>query len=269
MKSKKCPVCGKVFEGRANRIYCSATCKINAYKGEGIFSETDSRFSGTVSELFSKPDNSLEQRNIINETGNGLQNNELSVSNSGYSNQLKTVSVGFIQDEVEQLEKQAKSCGTSLSQFIRIRSQMVETDIFELKDIISKQKVEIEELRIKIGFYNKSDVQSTKAVSNPMSGIHICLSKDQMDFLKEKFLESIDYDGDVTFALTDGSSTSNEAEYLRDMEGKYPANIENMMEYYALEAFVLCIEKRLVEYCGYDEGDFDEESLFDKVNSLE
>ena len=145
---------------------------------------------------------------------------------------------------------------------------MVETDIFELKDIISKQKEEIEELRIKLGFYNMSDEQSTKAVTNTTGGIHICLSKSQMDFLKEKFIESIDYDGDITFTLTDGSSTSNEAEYLRDMEGKYPANVENMMEYYALEAFVLGIEKRLVENCGYDEGGIDEESLMDQINRL-
>jgi predicted RNase H-like nuclease (RuvC/YqgF family) len=218
---------------------------------------------------FSKSEDVNMKENLFQDKGSELYNNEINVNMTAPKNQLKTITVGYSEREIEQLEKQAGSCGTSLSQFIRIRSQMTETDIFELKDIISKQQAEIEELRIKLGFYNKSDVQSTKAVSNPMDGIHICLSKDQMDFLKEKFLESIDYDDDVTFALTDGSSTSNEAEYLRDMEGKYPAYIENMMEYYALEAFVQDIEKRLVENCGYDQGDFDEESLMDKLNCLE
>ena len=138
MESKKCPICRKVFEGRANRIYCSATCKINTYKSQRNFPETDSQYSGTVPGLLSEPDNSLEQKNISNKTGNDLQNNELMVSKSEYANQLKTVSVGYmqddVQDEVEQLEKQAKSCWTSLFQFIRIRPQMVETDIFEMKD---------------------------------------------------------------------------------------------------------------------------------------
>lgn len=112
MESKKCPQCGKEFEGRANKIYCSLTCKMIAFKNAEKRSnngyETDMPVFKSETDAFCTETNKFQQTSCLTSVP---ERNE---------NAQETVSIRLSRNEKEYLEEQANACGTSLSHFIRV-----------------------------------------------------------------------------------------------------------------------------------------------------
>ncbi|MEI6764630.1 MAG: hypothetical protein WCM76_03250 [Bacteroidota bacterium] len=271
MESKKCPQCGKEFEGRANRIYCSLNCKMNAFKGLERENENRYGFTETVSENGSEPNKMVfpVKTDSSPVKNNNLQNCDITVSPKKTDNPLETVLVSISKKEKEYLEDQANACGSSLSQFIRIRSQMDETDVFELENTISEQKKELDELKIKLSFYSTREIHEGKTDSGVYDSFHFNLNKNQTDFIRKKYLESWDFDDTgMETALPGGHKTNNEAQAILADERKQPGALDEHIEFWMLFHLMDSIEQRLKKYCGYSEEDFEDESLIDQLDDI-
>ncbi len=242
MTTKQCPQCGTEFIGRANKVYCSTKCKMDAF--------------------YSSNENIINRFEDFAETDNkALDTKETDKQN------MVIVPVPFTIEEKELLEYAAKDCKTVLPKLVRIRSLMDETDIKTFQQTIQEQKQEIEELRIRIGFYqgNANGFETDKRFNK--NGLFIKLSNHQLKFLTEKYLESLDFDSpDSGEFLPDGSSTSNEREALEFHEQDKPGYILTRMENAMFCGFISNIEENLMEHCGYTEEEIMENPLADEFN---
>jgi hypothetical protein len=141
---------------------------------------------------------------------------------------METIPVFFTAAAKEKLEKQAQECETVLSKLIRIRCLMDDTDIRTLQQTITKQEQQIEELRIKLGFFHEKgnfseSVNQLKEKSTNISLVE--MNQKQLEFLREKYLESHDFEGSGMLTLPDGTITSNERDALVGWE----RNIRTML----------------------------------------
>ena len=209
---------GNEFEGRANKLYCSIKCKMAAF-----YSTDGNAKNGLPVNGFSivKPVQPL--------TNSKLSANEsekpLTVQKNRNEPEVVTVSVFFTAAEKEMLEKQAQECETVLSKLIRIRCLMDETDIRTMQQTITKQEQQIEELRIKLGFFQEKGNPSELVKPLTEKSYYVSLvtmNKKQFEFLREKYLESYDYESSGMESLPDGTTTSNERDALIAWERKYP-----------------------------------------------
>ncbi len=111
---------------------------------------------------------------------------------------METIPVFFTAAEKENLEKQAQECETVLSKLIRIRCLMDETDIRMMQQTITTQEQQIEELRIKLGFFQEkgNHSESVKQLTEKSENVNLVkMNQKQFEFLREKYLESHDFEG--------------------------------------------------------------------------
>ncbi len=130
--------------------------------------------------------------------------------------------------EKENLEKQAQECETVLSKLIRIRCLMDETDIRMMQQTITKQEQQIEELRIKLGFFQEkgNHSESVNQLTEKSDNVNLVkMNQKQFEFLREKYLESHDFECSGMETLPDGTITSNERDALvglgKEISGLY------------------------------------------------
>jgi len=225
-----------------------------------FYSSTDfSQNELTVNHSKNKP---FAEPLIVNESQNGLQNRE----------GMETVPVAYTTAEKELLEKQAIECKTVLPKLIRIRSLMEETDIRQMQLTLSQQKDEIEELRSKLGFY-QNEIKKTTSVERitdkKVNCLQIEMTERQFAFLKEKYMESYDFEDDMSEQMPDKSYSSNQKEIFEVYEKTSPGYIVNYMQREILNDFILKIQDRLVEHCFYSEEDFEDEMLIDEFDELD
>ena len=81
-----------------------------------------------------------------------------------------------------------------------------------MQQTILDQQQKIEELRIKLSYYqsgsNENTTFSVKSASDEI--VHLLdMSRNQYEFIKEKFLLALDYDSNDSEALPDGNMTCN------------------------------------------------------------
>jgi hypothetical protein len=98
------------------------------------------------------------------------------------------------------LSKKAHECETALAKLIRIRSLMYETDIWSMQETIEEQKSQIEELRVKLSFFQEHKKSEIKPVTKietvkPLAelsenGLFIPMNDKQKDFLTELYIKS-------------------------------------------------------------------------------
>jgi hypothetical protein len=264
MTTKYCPQCGNKFEGRANKLYCSIKCKMAAFYSSDGNSGNGLPFNGISNE---KPGQTL--------TDNKLSVNQsekpLTVPKNKNEPEMETIPVFFTTAEKENLEKQAQECETVLSKLIRIRCLMDETDIRTMQQIITKQEQQIEELRIKLGFFQeKGNPSESFNQFTEKSGIMnlVKMNQKQFEFLREKYLESHDFESSGMETLPDGTITSNERDALVGWERKYPDYIITTMGVNMLNSLFNQIEERLVEHCGWDEEELQDDPLIEKFDSI-
>lgn len=264
MATKQCPQCRKQFEGRANKLYCSTKCKMAAF-----YSPQDENRS-TLNELNDEPTN---ESLTDNQLSVNQYENPLSVKPKRGELPMVTISVPFSIAEKELLEKQANECETVLPKLIRIRCLMDETDVQEMQQLIDMQKQQIEELRVKLSFYQEHDgnTESVKRITDkPLNGLLVEMKEKQLQFLSEKYLESYDfgYSEGCRERLSDGSFANSERESLEFYERQTPGHIlqsiGNMMVYTLFEQ----IEGNLVENCGYDKEEFEDNPLINEFDDL-
>jgi len=265
METKNCPQCGEEFTGRANKLYCSSKCKMDAFNSTNLQVK-----NGLVTEqLGINGLSSSDEKPFTNSQETDKQN-------------MVLVSVPFTIAEKELLDTQAKECKTVLPKLIRIRSLMDETDIREMQQTIEEQRQEIEELRIRNGFYQeqrngletdnrfRNGLETVKRFSEERSrnGLYVEMTPNQLEFLKQKFLESLDYESDSTERLPDGSTTSNERKSLEFHERKKPGQLKQYMEITMFHGFLNCMEEKLIEYCGYNEDELMDNPLIDEFDKI-
>jgi hypothetical protein len=250
MTTKTCPQCGKDFEGRANKLYCSLNCKMMAFYSSSINTKNELTVNYTVNH----DDEVLTDNHDKRDTG------------------MVTIPVSFTVAENEMLEGQAKECETGLPNLIRIRCLMDETDIRFMKQTIAEQKQQIEELRIKLGFYQRqSEIPVTvkPSTDNPEAGLLISMSEAQLKFLTDKYLESQDFESDSSEEiLPDGTHIHNERTSLEFHENQYPGHILTSMGQGMLINFISRIEGRLIDERGYDRDEFVDNPLIDEFDDL-
>jgi hypothetical protein len=264
MAAKQCPQCGTQFEGRANKLYCSTKCKMAAfYSPHAENRSTDNGFNY-----------SLENEPLTdNQFPQNQSEKPSTVKPMKEEKSMAVIPVSFTTAEKELLERQASECETVLPKLIRIRCLMDETDIQEMQQLIDSQKQQIEELRVKLSFYQEHEgsKEPVKRITDkPLNGLLIEMSEKQLVFLREKYLESFDFkntDG-CRERLSDGSFATSERESLEFYERQKPGHIHwsigNMMIYTLLRQ----IEGNLVENCGYDEEEFIDNPLIDEFDDL-
>ena len=136
-QSKECPQCGQEFTGRPNKMYCSNECKAIAFKTKN----TDSESRKIIFPDTANPDSCPIQIDFPKKND---------VVRSG------SISVKLSESETRLLSTQAKECGVDISDFMRVKSLMDETNIFKLNETILQQQQEIDELKIKLSFYKKN-----------------------------------------------------------------------------------------------------------------
>jgi hypothetical protein len=256
MDSKICPQCGNEFEGRANKLYCSTKCKMAAFYGISAISK-----------------NALS---IEPSTDNGLTVSQsekpLTLNQNKNNLGMVTIPVSFTIQEKELLEKQAGECETVLSNLIRIRCMMDETDIRMMQQTLTEQKQLIEELRIKLSFYQEKDCLPTsnkQLTDKPINGLLIEMNERQLAFIREKYLESYDFENpNEGERMPNGKMTSNHCEALEAFEKETPGFILSSIEFKMLYKLLVDIEERLAEYCGYDAEEFEDNPLIDEFDSL-
>jgi len=195
----------------------------------------------------------------------------LAFQNNRNEPEMVTVSVFFTADEKENLEKQARECETALSKLIRIRCLMDETDIRTMQQTITKQKQQIDELRIKLSFFKEKRIFSDSV--NPLTEKSdlvnlVTMNKKQWPFLKEKYLESHDYEGSDSETYPDGTITNNQRDALLSWERKFSDYIKTNISIEILALLFEQIEKRLIENCGWDEAELEDEPLMERFESL-
>lgn len=150
----------------------------------------------------------------------------------------------------------------------QVRSQMEETDVFKLENVIEDQKKLIEELKIKGSFYTPNETTDIKPKKTCDGGIVIKLGERQLDFIRKKYIESLDYDDETTSFLPGGGYTKNEATFLLETEKNIPGSIDDHITNWMLYRLLGEIQERLIEHCGYSENDFDDGDLIDQFEEL-
>ena len=259
MINKTCPQCGKQFEGRANKLYCSHNCKMSAfYEMNGKNELTVNQLSVNDSDIHKEPPPTPKP---------------LTVSKMKTVTEMVTVPVQFTIPEKEMLEEQAEECDTLLPKFIRIRSLMDETDTMSMQQIIAEQRDQLEDLRVKLSFFQgqpKKTETVKRLTDKSVNGLIIKMTDEQMKFLKEKYLESYDYeDLHVTTTMSNGKKTNNEREVIEYEEKDNNMSMMDRIGNYMLIDMIKDIEKRLIEHCGYTEDDFEDEDLFEQFDALD
>jgi hypothetical protein len=264
MTTKYCPQCGNEFEGRANKLYCSIKCKMAAF-----YSSDGNTKNGLPVNGYS-----------IEKSGETLTGNKISVNESEKpltvpkiknEPEMETIPVFFTTAEKENLEKQAQECETVLSKLIRIRCLMDETDIRTMQQTITKQLQQIEELRIKLGFFQEkgNHSESVNQLTEKSDNVNlVSMNQKQFEFLRDKYLESHDFECSGFETLPDGTITSNERDALVAWERKYPDYVITSMGGNMLNSLFNQIEERLVEQCGWDEEELQDNPLIEQFDSL-
>jgi hypothetical protein len=266
MTTKQCLQCGAQFEGRANKLYCSSKCKMTAFYSPPVNEQNSLTFNEFPGEQGSEP-----------LTDNGLSVNRfekpLNVKPKKEETGMVIVPVSFTVQEKELLEKQAGDCETVLPKLIRIRCLMDETDFQEMRQLIDQQKQQLEELRVKLSFYqeHESNANSVKRITDKsLNGLLIHMNEKQIEFLTKKYLESYDYESDDTEEmLPDGTLTHNQRKALEAYEKEYPGHIINSIEGNMLYSFLSQIEERLVDHCGHSQEKFLDDPIIDEFENLE
>jgi hypothetical protein len=266
MERKQCLYCGSEFEGRKNKLFCSENCRINAFRNGKTGEKTDFSTDNSLN-------NGLEKR--ITDDSNGSEK-RITVSRNKSVETLIPVTVMLTSGEKESLEQQARDCGVDLSIFIRYRANMNESDTTRLETIIQNQKAELEELKVKLSFYNKNK-NSPEAKHDQSrstgdgSGIYIeaghslviKMSEAQKKFLLEKYLDTNDYNSESPFKLSNGTGTRNAKKWYEDIENVMPGSLESGMVDDMIECFFKELEERFVDICGIDADEFEFDSLYD------
>lgn len=213
MITKQCPQCGKHFEGRANKVYCSHNCKMAAFYGSNTSIET-------VNEL------SVDQLSV-----NGLQEElpqkQLTVLLIEKESTMVSVPVYFTNAEKSNLEQQAHECETALAKLIRIRSLMDETDIWSMQETIEEQKSQIEELRVKLSFFQgqgKNSELVKPSTDLSVNGLLIPMTEKQKEFLKELYIKTQCAQFDVNQEDIDNWEVDEDEE---DEDLKYPPELND------------------------------------------
>lgn len=194
MNKKICPQCGTEFEGRENRIYCSNRCKSSAFRNgnNGNFDKTtDFETDETFSERIEKP--FLTETSKMKET-------------------LLPVTIMFSPEEKQKLKIQADECGVDINTFIRVRSQMTQTNAIQLQNIIEKQKKEINELTIKLKFFD--NLKQTSVNDTPgEDGVFINITNEQIDMIND------------IINIVDEEENEEEQEFLEENRKKFNKGI--------------------------------------------
>jgi hypothetical protein len=264
MTTKYCPQCGNEFEGRANKLYCSIKCKMAAfYSTDGIAR------NGLPVNCFlnEKPGQTLTDNKLSVNQSDKL----LTVQNNRNEPEMVTISVFFTAAEKENLEKQAQECETVLSKLIRIRCLMDETDIRFMQQIITKQEQQIEELRIKLSFFQEkgNHSESVNQLTEKSDNVNLVkMNQKQFEFLRAKYLESHDFECSGFETLPDGTITNNERDAMVAWERKYPDYVITNMGGNMLNSLFNQIEESLVEHCGCDEEELQDDPLIEQFDSL-
>jgi hypothetical protein len=186
--------------------------------------------------------------------------------------EMETIPVFYTIAEKENLEKQAQECETVLSKLIRIRCLMDETDIRIMQQTIKKQEQQIEELRIKLGFFQEKGNHSEPTNQfTEKSGIVNLLKMNQKQwaFLREKYLDSCDYESTESETYPDGTITNNQRCAMLGWEQKYPEYVKINIGIAMLISFLEQIEERLVENCGWNEEELQDDPLIEQFDRLE
>lgn len=196
----------------------------------------------------------------------------LTVKKNRNEPEMETIPVFFTAAEKENLEKQAEECETVLSKLIRIRCLMDETDIRMMQRTITTQEQQIEELRIKLGFFQEkgNHSKSVKQLNEKSGYVNLVkMNQKQFEFLREKYLESHDFESEDMESLPDGTITSNERDALVAWNRKLPNNIITSMGLDMLYSLLDQIEERLIKNCGWDEEELQDDPLIEQFESLE
>jgi endogenous inhibitor of DNA gyrase (YacG/DUF329 family) len=253
MTTKTCPQCGKDFEGRANKLYCSLNCKMMAFYSSATGSKNG--LTDNNAKSVNHDDEVLTDNHDKSETG------------------MVTIPVPFTVSEKEMLECQSEECETGLPNLIRIRCLMDETDIRFMKQTIAEQKQLIEELRIKLGFYQHQGeipVSVKPLTEKSVDGLLISMNEAQLEFLTDKYLESLDFESDHSEELLpDGTHIHNERKSLEYYEDQNPGHILTSMGQGMVIALLSRIEARLIDECGYSKEEFEDNPLIDEFDNLE
>lgn len=251
METKQCPQCGSQFEGRSNKLYCSSKCKMAAFYNH----EANEQNGLTIDKQKNEP--------LTNGLSFNLFEKPLTESQKKNDTVMINVPVAFTINEKDLLEKQSKDCETTLPKLIRIRSLMDETDIRVMQQTIAQQKHQIEELRVKLCFYQSES-------GKPLNGLLIEMNQKQLDFLTDKFIQSHDFDypEDYKEELPDGTVTGNQREILEYNERRQPGCTHNCMKQMMLDCLMEYIQGNLVKHCGYKLIEFVNHPLSEKFEKL-
>jgi hypothetical protein len=95
------------------------------------------------------------------------------------------------------------------------------------------------------------------------------MNKKQFEFLREKYLESHDFESSGMETLPDGTITSNERDALVAWNRELPDNILTSMGLDMLYSLLDQIEERLVKHCGWDEEELQDAPLIEQFDGLE
>jgi hypothetical protein len=196
----------------------------------------------------------------------------LTVQKSRNEAEMETIPVFFTTAEKENLEKQAQECETVLSKLIRIRCLMDETDIRMMQRTITKQEQQIEELRIKLSFFQEKGNPSEpiKPLIEKSDNVNLVqMNERQFKFVRKKFLESHDFESSESDAYPDSTITYNQRDALLGWERQFPDYILTSLGVNMLTTLFDQIEERLVKHCGCDEEEFEDDPLLEQFDSLE
>jgi competence CoiA-like predicted nuclease len=187
--------------------------------------------------------------------------------------EMVTVPVQFTVPEKGMLEDQAEECDTVLPKFIRIRSLMDETDTMSMQQIITEQRDQLENLRVKLSFFQEQPkkTETVKPLTDKsVNGLLIKMNEQQLQFLKEKYLKSYDYeDENSTSLLSDGTVLHNERKVLEYEDKVYPNFIIDGIACDMLIEMIDAIEKRLKKHCGFTDDDFEDGDLYLQFDALD
>ena len=245
MINKTCPQCGKQFEGRANKLYCSHNCKMSA------FYEMNGKNELTVNQL------SVNDSEIHKERPPEIIPKPLTVSKMKIVTEMVTVPVQFTVPEKEMLENQAEECETVLSKFIRIRSLMDETDTMSMQQNIAEQREQLEELRVKLSFF-QGQPRKTETVKpltdKTVNGFFLELNNKQLNFLTELYIESqcadmnIDEDDIANWTGEDEIDLHDEREEIEQEEIENPGSLLARLKDDLIPTFIFDTMRILNEY---------------------
>ena len=243
MINKTCPKCGKQFEGRANKLYCSHNCKMSAfYEMNGKNELTVNQLSVNDSEIHKEPPPTPKP---------------LTVSKMKTVTEMVTVPVQFTIPEKEMLEEQAEECDTVLPKFIRIRSLMDETDTMSMQQMITEQRDQLEDLRVKLSFFQgqpKKTETVKRLTDKSVNGLLIKLNNKELDFLTELYIESqcadsnIDEEDIENWQGEDELYLHDEREEIEQEEIENPGSLLARLQDDLITTFIFDAMQTLNEY---------------------